>query len=501
MKKLFMPLLLILAGIVHTHANNVQITNVQVTGSNLTLELSWNNSWNATNNVDTLYPNNWDAVWLFVKVQSNATNLWSHQNLAVTGHSVTGTTDMTVETQTDNVGVFVRRTNAGHGNISNASVTLALGALPAGTQFNFRVYGIEMVRIPAGNFYVGDGNAAAAGSYLTQTLVTPSNTISTSALFTSSPSIPAVYPRGANAFYAMKYEITNEQYADFLNTLTYDQQANFFAVAPNAVRKTNIFGTVSPGLYTRAYIQIDTPGVNNTTPAVVGVNLNGDDVFNDAPDGANVAQANLGTRKLLAYLDWSGLRPMTEMEYEKICRGSRNNGNPVMPLLNEYPWGTLDYAPYISTSAGITDKDQPTERFVGTVVNGRVFAQSGNYPSRVGIFAEGATGRAAAGAGFYGNMNLGDNVLDIVVSVYPTGVTYTGIAGDGVLDVNGDAIQTGWPGPNVGGAYGSKGSYYGNNTTGVASGALTTRVSYRSFFSTTNTIPDAVGAYGGRGVR
>lgn len=492
---------MLVCGIFTATANNVQITNVQVTGSNLSFDLSWNNSWNSTNNVDTLYPNNWDAVWVFVKVQSNATNLWSHQNLAATGHSATGPVDLSIETQSDNVGVFIRRTNAGHGNVSGASVTLALGSMPAGTQYNFRVYGIEMVRIPAGNFYIGDGNASSGGSFLTQMLVTPSGSIGASALFTSSPPVPVTYPRGTGAFYAMKYEITNEQYADFLNTLTYDQQANFFAVAPNSVRKTLVFGPVSPGLYTRSYIQIDSPGVNNTTPAIVGVNANNDDVFNDTPDGANVAQGNLGARRLLAYLDWSGLRPMTELEYEKICRGTRNNGNPVAPLLNEYAWGTTDYAAYTSVSAGLTDKDQPTERLVATVVNGRGFLQSGNYPSRVGIFAEGATGRAAAGAGFYGNMNLSDNILDMVVSVYANGVTYTGTNGDGVLDVNADALQAGWPAHSSAGAYGSKGSYYGNTTVGTAAGVSAARTSYRIFFSTTNVIADAVGAYGGRGVR
>ena len=36
---------------------------------------------------------------------------------------------------------------------------------------------------------------------------------------------------------------------------------------------------------------------------------------------------------LTSYLDWSGLRPMTEFEYEKACRGTLN------PVAYEYPWG------------------------------------------------------------------------------------------------------------------------------------------------------------------
>ena len=500
MKKILLPIMLLLCSIA-SWANNVQISNVAVSGTTATFNLSWENSWNSTSNVDTLYPTNWDAVWIFVKVQSNATNLWSHQNLAATGHSATGATALSVETQADNVGVFIRRTNAGHGNITNAAISLELGTLPAGSQYNFKVFGIEMVRVPAGSFYIGDGNTASVGVF-EKTLITPSTgALPVGTLFTSSNAVPAAFPKGAGGFYAMKYEITNEQYADFLNTMTYDQQASFFAVAPNAIRKTNVFGAVSPGLYARGYIQIDTPGVNNTTPAVVGVNLNGDDIFNDLPDGLNVAQANLGPRRFIAYLDWSGLRPMTEFEFEKICRGTRLNGNPVQPIMNEYPWGTLDYAAYISTTVGITDKDKPNERFVGAVINGRCFGQSGNYPSRVGIFAEGATGRAAAGAGFYGNMNMGDNVLELVVSAHANGTSYTGNLGDGVLAVNAEANQIGWPSYTLINAYGAKGTFFGNNPSGSIAGIYTARTSDRQYMVSTAVIGDAVGAYGGRGVR
>ncbi|HCR53204.1 MAG TPA: hypothetical protein DIW27_02215, partial [Cytophagales bacterium] len=31
--------------------------------------------------------------------------------------------------------------------------------------------------------------------------------------------IPANYPKGFNAFYTMKYEVSQKQYADFFNTL------------------------------------------------------------------------------------------------------------------------------------------------------------------------------------------------------------------------------------------------------------------------------------------
>lgn len=40
---------------------------------------------------------------------------------------------------------------------------------------------------------------------------------------------------------------------------------------------------------------------------------------------------------MYAYLNWSGLRPMTELEYEKSCRGER------AAFANEMAWGDTTY--------------------------------------------------------------------------------------------------------------------------------------------------------------
>jgi hypothetical protein len=37
---------------------------------------------------------------------------------------------------------------------------------------------------------------------------------------------------------------------------------------------------------------------------------------------------------LAAFLDWSALRPMSELEYEKTARGS------ILPVAGEFAWGT-----------------------------------------------------------------------------------------------------------------------------------------------------------------
>ncbi|HMP94975.1 MAG TPA: hypothetical protein PKD90_18995, partial [Phnomibacter sp.] len=111
-------------------ANNLQISNVSQSGSNISFTISWENSWNTTNNINPLYPNNWDAAWVFIKYQNQIDNLWKHVKLSstVADHSVTGGgAPLVIETTTDSMGVFIRRSTAGAGNIVNASVTLRMG--------------------------------------------------------------------------------------------------------------------------------------------------------------------------------------------------------------------------------------------------------------------------------------------------------------------------------------------------------------------------------------
>jgi len=84
-KKLFLGKVLgvlFLALSFSANANNVVISGTAVSGSNITFNIAWENSWNAS-----VAPANWDAVWVFVKYQDCNTKLWSHVNLNAAGHS------------------------------------------------------------------------------------------------------------------------------------------------------------------------------------------------------------------------------------------------------------------------------------------------------------------------------------------------------------------------------------------------------------------------------
>nr|MBP6314570.1 hypothetical protein [Chitinophagaceae bacterium] len=429
MKKILSVLAFVLLSFQMIQANNIQISNVTTSGLTITFDISWENSWNSMNNIDLNYPNNYDAAWVFIKVQSNTNNLWLHQLVSTNAanHSISGGV-LQVDAVSDGVGVFIRRTNPGYGNVS-ATATLTMQTLPAGT-LNFKAFGIEMVRTNTGTFGVND-STTGANRFFNYNVTNA--TIPAGGLFTGSPPLANTYPTGYAAFYAAKYETTNEQVADFLNSLTYDQQSNLTDIAPNAA----IGSTAWTSGYAGANIvKIQTPGVNNTTPAVYGCDGNANLFFNDASDYQNSANAQFTIRRAISYLDWCGLRPMTEMEFEKLCRGTKFNGTANPRVITEYAWGTITYTNYGANSASYAGTD--TERVAAPVVDGRMVAgynAVNSLPLRVGQFAQNATGRASSGAGFYGNMDLSGNVWEIVVGVNGTSnpLTVTSL-GDGNIN-------------------------------------------------------------------
>jgi uncharacterized protein (TIGR02145 family) len=263
----------------------------------------------------------------------------------------------------------------------------------------------------------------------------------------------------------MKYEISQGQYRDFLNTLTYTQQVTRTASAPNSAIGTGAL--VSSGT-DRNGIEIKTAGTSSTTPAIYGCDLSNNNTFDEAADGEWIACNYLSWDDVTAYLDWAALRPMTELEYEKVCRGT------LTPLVNEYAWGTAS-ATSLSSLLNTSQSTEASNTSGANLVSNNAFSG----PVRGGIFATGSSNRTTAGSGYYGIMDLSGNVWEQTVPISNANArSFSNVVGDGTLATNGNAVVTTWPVSSDvgirGGSYTSAGALnYVSDRTSISAGVTT----------------------------
>jgi formylglycine-generating enzyme required for sulfatase activity len=480
-------------------ANDVVVTNLIRTGKNTTshfmlvqFDISWQNSWRTS-----FAPNNWDAAWVFVKYRIPASRggdgLWKHAWLNNSGHTAPAVTTIDIGLLSPAI-AFDPSVNPGLGAFIYSDADAGGPFVRTGFQLRWnygangvaddaaveiQVFAIEMVYVTQGAFTVGTGGTESGsftnGSWISGAAI-PLSISSENALTigqtagnlwgTSSSgyntiggpgALDAAFPKGYNAFYCMKYEISQQGYVDFLNNLTTTQATNRY-----------------PNQTTRRHGITVTSGVYSSSLPYVACNW-------------------LSWADLAAYLDWSGLRPMTELEFEKSCRG------PLTPVANEYAWGTVGIAgtaPYTLNNSGLTNETIASNYSpLGNAAYNATISTSGiNGPVRVGIFAAtgGNTGRETAGATYYGMMEMSGNVWERAITVANAdGRNYTGAHGDGELDATGNADPDGWPRADATGA-GFRGGFW-------FSAASTLQVSDRVVVAIT--LNGRAYDFGGRGVR
>ena len=393
MKKLLFAIVLIfMVGI--SFANNVLVQNVTTTGNNATnktiqvqFDLSWDNSWR-----DAI---NWDAAWVFMKFK-DASGVWQHAQLNTTGFANGTGTANTMQVTSDKVGCWVYRSAQGSGTFNNTSMQLqwnyGLSGLTDVTGLEVRVFAVEMVYVPEGNFNCAkyfytassDVELTAPGQNLPvmNTKITPSLTYTDGTATTlrikgdagldtdNNGTIDNTsYPTGYRHFYCYKYEMTEQQYADFLNTLT-------------ATQRTTL-------------------GVAGT-----GITLSNGQYFSSTP---NKACGKATSVRLFAYADWSGVRPMSFLEFNKASYG------PLKPV--DYggyvAWGTLNSGPNVARTA-----------------------------TNAGYAAGSTSTRATSGASYYGILELSGSATEPLVNLNYT--SFTNANGNGALSSSGTTDIATW---------------------------------------------------------
>jgi formylglycine-generating enzyme required for sulfatase activity len=459
-------------------ANNIQVTSAILTNQNTSgdytsvqFNLSWENSWR-----DAI---NWDAAWIFIKYKASYDTLWKHATLSSTEGNHVIPSGFVCSPMSDGVGILIYRNANGNGNNNLSGVQLrwmyGLNGVNDGDIVSVKVFAIEMVYVPQGSFYAGDGNVSmvtgqfSQGNTTAPYLISSENALTLGSTITSNlgnrncsgmntqddfnnsttQTLPAAFPKGYNDFYCMKYEISQGQYTEFLNTLSRWKQRSRVAsdISGDAVTNIYVMSNTSTISY-RNVITCPASGNGTVQPLVFSCSR---------PDRAS---NYISWMDGCAYLDWAGLRPMTELEIEKASRG------PLTPIPGEFAWGTT-----LGVSAGMTisGTENGTEYILNPLNNincdNITFSggDGGNGPLRCGIFASvtWAITRERAGATFYGIMEMSGNIYERSVTVgNSTGRGFTGSHGNGQLSINGYSDNSDWPGYNSGEITGALGSNY-----------------------------------------
>lgn len=419
-------------------ATNVEVTYVEsVRGYDdqpwaINFTIRWQNSWNNKRNHD--------ASWVFFKLdQANGS---THQFLKpgtaqMLWKGDANMPDAQVEITEDGTGIFVYPGSEYRGDVTY-HITVQRDTAKTKNLFRFdriEAIAIEMVYIPEGGFTLGDPSPEALnfgavyrsdadGNFDGLYKITSSEQeievgpTAGSLYYQSSQKIyqgdrqgpiPSSYPNGYGAFYLMKYEVSQGLYAKFLNLI--GKTAATVRVNFGSPSYEKHGGTIR---LKEGYYVAEKPNRRN-------VYFHWDD--------------------MMAFTDWAALRPYTELEYTKACRGSGK------PLANEYPWNTSS----IDQMALRIDPNTQNQIMLNGVTESDLTDEN----------------RHMFGASYYWVMNLAGSMWDKVITIGDeVGRAFTGTHGDGSISYYGYADVSDWPegfrevkgyGYRGGGYYGVKG--------------------------------------------
>lgn len=427
----------------------------------ISFTLSWDNSWRVDNNNHP--QNNMDGVLVFFKYRVDGGEWQNFSLFAPSGFPLLGLPSNFEYTSYGNAKIF-HPSAVGKGSISG-QFRFSSDYLPHDVEL--RGFAIEMVQIPNYISTLGDGNglleSTNAFHFGDNTYSNPGQFINVdvNAFDDAETEAPNTFEIGSglssldinnpnyptfSAIWCMKYEISQGAYRDFLNTLNVTQQTTRTANLPTSPTGT---GALTTSGNNRNFIEIKNPSVDGF-PAEYGCDASGNNVYDEADDGEFVACNYLSWPDIAAWLDWAGLAPLNEIQFETICKN--NYGN--QPIFGEYAWENK----LINSSAFALGNFNTQSEFasnISTTLGNAIFNQSGlDGPVRNGIFSTATTtNRKQSGAAFYGVMEMSGNLSEACVTVgNVAGRSYNKLGlpglsrGDGILSPNGNALVSYWPG-------------------------------------------------------
>jgi formylglycine-generating enzyme required for sulfatase activity len=356
--------------------------------------------------------------------------------------------------------------------VDNLSVLVEMEDEPE----NIEIFITEMVYIPEEQHFVGDPeNGISKGGTLKNCFYTYPNQgaylISSESEIAFGPTtgqlycdfdtpnsrentdsfiIPATFPKGFQAMWYMKYNLTEEQFVQFLNCLTRKQQ------------QSHVMADISNDHIEQYYAVTGTTEPKDRCDVICMRTGNGTQepvtFYSAAPQRAMNA---ISYNDVSAFACFAGLRPITELEYEKAARG------PLPAIAKEFAWGTTNIGRvfhFNGVDGSGTEKPLPQKK--GAICNCNYGTDIAPFdkdkktvpdnpgwvgPVSVGLYENGPvlpgfTKRECTGASYYGVMDLCGNVWENIISVGRLeGRSYLPEHGKGYLDADGHHIMKEWP--------------------------------------------------------
>ncbi|MEO0897172.1 MAG: SUMF1/EgtB/PvdO family nonheme iron enzyme [Bacteroidota bacterium] len=250
--------------------------------------------------------------------------------------------------------------------------------------------------------------------------------------------LPKTFPKGFESFYQMRYELTEQQFCDFLNSLSPEQ-------AKERINLDATFQGITRADYGN-FIEYNNVEFVTTKP--------------------NQPCSFLSWNDCLAYSDWAGIRVMTELEFEKSARGFDK------PKFREFSWGGseitkqyfLDKTLYkcdennycvdgnihvnylgFSNFNDVCTKNGSDKSYIGC----RTLSQDIKYrgPLETGIHSKGkkSLNRVTTGSGYFGTLDLSGNLREPVIPIGSIeSRNYAGSCGDGTITSEGKSDNRDW---------------------------------------------------------